>query len=299
MERTPEGTLVDETLRAAGWIDVLEGYARTGIEVSGLGEVALQYPNDARKTLLRLEHHAKGPDGVPELHFHVTDERDVGPDLVLRPRQNLREVLDTIVALQGDITLANLNDGPISRLLDVCPETYFALNGRLRTIRPSPEVAVIFEEAVRLANAEDFAAAAEKLERALALCPDHDRAAGALAEVARALEDYPRMLRAADVWCDLTPDETEPHCLRSIALQNLRRFDEALVAIDEAIAIDDADARLHWQRACVLALAGRPDESIGAIETVLACDPEVRSDIAEDDDFASLRAMPAFQKLVR
>jgi tetratricopeptide (TPR) repeat protein len=299
MTTSEDAARIKRTLLVAGWHDAFEGYAEAGIEVSGFGEVALQYANEAEDTLLRLEFHSQGPDGVPEIHLHVTDESDVGPDFVMRFGDNLDALLATIIEVQDTLTLETINDGALGRILDACPRTYHLRDGRLRTIRPSPEASDAFQlgiEHAREARMEDAAVAFAKV---LELCEDHEPAAQALVEVSRELGDHEAMLRAADVWCALAAsDEPEPQLYRSIALQKCGRLADALGAVERALAIDDTDGTLHYQRACVLALSARTDEAIAAVTRALACDPDLVDEIDADDDLQSLRGNVAFDSLL-
>lgn len=299
MPTTADVARIKETLVAAGWRDAVAGYAEAGIEVQGFGELALQYENKAAATLLRLEFHREGPDGVPELHLHVTDADDVGPDFVLRPAGSMDEVVGVLVAVQDELTVETINDGPIAKLLDVCPSMYFVHDRRLRTIRPSAEATAAFEEGVEHADAGRLAEAAQAFGRTLELCGDHEGAAHGLTQVARISGDYAAMLRGAERWCALVgEDEAEPWLLLSIALQQVGRRGDALEVIEVALAIDETNGNHHYQHACLLALEGRRDESVAAVALALECEPELAAEMAEDDDLRSLRGMTEFDALV-
>ncbi len=299
MTTSDDASRVKDTLLAAGWHDAFAGYAESGIDVSGFGEVALQYANDAEGTLLRLELHSVGPDGVPELHFHVTDTNDAGPDFVLRFENNLDAVLAAIVSVQDTLTLETINDGPLGAILDVCPRTFHVRDGRLRTIRPSDAANDAFQHGIEHAREGRMEEASSEFEKVLELCEDHEPAAQALIEVSRELGDHDAMLRAAETWTELAGDtDAEPHLYRSIALQKLGRLPEALDAIDQAVVLDVTDGTVHYQRACVLALSNRSEDAIAAVAAALANAPDLADEIGEDDDLASLRGTPTFDSLV-
>jgi hypothetical protein len=116
-------------LIAAGWSDAIERLEKNGITVTGFGDTALQYRNDAKSTLLRLEYHSTGAEG-PELHFHITDDTDRGHDFVFRPRGHPDDAISAIVAVQGDLTRETI-DPLFSRILDVCPDSYVLAQGTL------------------------------------------------------------------------------------------------------------------------------------------------------------------------
>lgn len=119
--------LIVDRLTSRGWFDAFQQLRDAGITVTGGGAAALQYkvPNGH---LLRLEHHPC--DG--SLHFHVTDESDVGLDLVLFPDASLGELLDRILDLQGDVTLASFGEC-LPGLLEVA-RVCTVENGRLRDL---------------------------------------------------------------------------------------------------------------------------------------------------------------------
>jgi len=105
--------LIADHLVKHGWIDPMQTLRDAGIGVSGFGAIALQYqvPNGH---LMRVEHHTC--DG--SIHLHVTDESDTGSDLVLFPDGREGDVLAAVVAMQDDVTLANLEEH-IKKLLAV------------------------------------------------------------------------------------------------------------------------------------------------------------------------------------
>lgn len=107
---------LSETLRAAGWHDPRAALVEAGIEVEGFGAAVFQYQNPGG-ALLRLEHH---PDDQA-LHFRVTDESDVGSDLVIEYGSKLDELLAFLVEVQGELTTQNLDEYR-QKIRDICPE---------------------------------------------------------------------------------------------------------------------------------------------------------------------------------
>src|SRR5512146_2460013 len=134
MSEDAEVALVDATLRKAGWIGALDAFAGSDVEVAGVGEAALQFPNQEKGALLRLEYHLEGPDGVREIHFHVADENDAGGDFVLRHRGNLPDVLAEIVRLQRELTVDTTYD-LLPSIAELCAEAYVVVDQRLRSFK--------------------------------------------------------------------------------------------------------------------------------------------------------------------
>jgi uncharacterized tellurite resistance protein B-like protein len=111
-----ETARLSAALRAAGWTDPREPLVEAGIEVGGFGAAVFQYrgPGGA---LLRLEHHPE----EQTLHFRVTDEADVGSDLVILYGAKLDELLAVVVAMQDELTPQNLDEHR-RKIADVCPD---------------------------------------------------------------------------------------------------------------------------------------------------------------------------------
>jgi uncharacterized tellurite resistance protein B-like protein len=123
--------IIADELRRRGWVDPMQSLRDAGITVSGFGALALQYetPNGH---LLRVEHHTC--DG--SIHFHVTDESDSGSDLVLFADGRERDVIGTIVAMQDEVTLDNLEQ-QITKLLEVAKVCLFQGESLVEIEKPS------------------------------------------------------------------------------------------------------------------------------------------------------------------
>ncbi len=89
------------------------------------------------------------------------------------------------------------------------------------------------------------------------------------------------------------------------ALYALKRYDEALreltAAAAEAAALKRPKNQGHslYNAACCLALLKKDDEAVATLKQSLALDPSEKAHAAEDEDFASIRARPEFQSLVK
>lgn len=79
----------------------------------------------------------------------------------------------------------------------------------------------------------------------------------------------------------------------------LGRYQEGL-EIDQRLAeaLPD-DPTVHYNLACSLALLGRGQEALAALEWALGCGYEDVEFLLGDDDLASIREEPRFQALVR
>jgi tetratricopeptide (TPR) repeat protein len=89
------------------------------------------------------------------------------------------------------------------------------------------------------------------------------------------------------------------------ALWGLKRWDDAARELTEAAKIAAGQRRPEDQGhclynvACCLARLGKADEAIATLKQSLALAPKGKDEAAKDDDFASIRARPEFQALVK
>lgn len=105
---------------------------------------------------------------------------------------------------------------------------------------------------------------------------DRDRLAlsRALIEACAELPDPECVLRRADVALALAPRESWLHYKRGVALEQLDRLPESLVALDTALGIEPANVKLLQWRAHVLALLRRHAEALADLDRALAREPQ-------------------------
>jgi adenylate cyclase len=68
-------------------------------------------------------------------------------------------------------------------------------------------------------------------------------------------------------------DSLEAHLILSEVHSSQLRHDQALVAIDRALALNPSDAASHSQRGNILLWAGRTEEAVAELETAFTLDP--------------------------
>lgn len=100
-----------------------------------------------------------------------------------------------------------------------------------------------------------------------------------------------------------TATERDPRNLEALAelghvLTRLGRFEEGLAADERLIALVPANATVHYNHACSLALLERQDEAFAALERALALGYDDAEHLREDEDLASLRGDPRFAAIL-
>jgi len=103
------------------------------------------------------------------------------------------------------------------------------------------------------------------------------------------------MKRAAQ----MDPEASHPHFAMASTYLKQSRLNEALKAIDHSLKLNDKSGWAHYIRASVLARIGRKKEAMSALEKSIELDADVLTLFGADEDFKSLRTLPAFQKRLR
>lgn len=129
-----EGIELVKGLQHRGWKDPFVELRAAGVEVHWF-DASLQYvPSSApAKTLLRvdLDAHERA------LHLHVTDERDVGPHLILYYGKALPQLLQYLDSVKDSLSLASVEEH-LRKLHALCPDLFLESEGRLVKLGPPP-----------------------------------------------------------------------------------------------------------------------------------------------------------------
>jgi len=254
---------VEKTLRDAGWIGVFDACKESEPPA---GDVALQYLNPSTNVVIQLEFFRKDL----EFYLQVTelDQRKVY--LLFRVlTRSAPKFLAALILVQSDMALDTLA-AHLPPLVRRCRGAFVIEGDERHPLGPGPRAlraAQLFREAGAAARRGDASSALDRLERAVDIEP-------ALAKNARLL------------------------LLQSIALQGLGRGDEALCAIDIALALDEDDAALHFQRARLLARQTHNDDWLKAMRVALTIEPRLAFRIPSDQTFETVREWPDFVRLV-
>ena len=132
----------------------------------------------------------------------------------------------------------------------------------------------LFAQAVALANAEFWAAAAVLFQRLEELDP-HSAASAYNRGVALShLGQHAEALAAYDRALDFRPDDPDTHNNRGAALGSLGRHEEALAACDRALEFRPDYAGAHNNRGVSLRHLGRHEQALAAYDRALEFRPD-------------------------
>lgn len=76
------------------------------------------------------------------------------------------------------------------------------------------------------------------------------------------------------------------------------RIDQAIEALEKALAADPAEALLHYNLACYLSLARRKPGVLEHLSRAISLEPRYREMVDSESDFDPLRSDPDFQALL-
>jgi tetratricopeptide (TPR) repeat protein len=255
---------VEKTLRSAGWIGVFD--ACKASEPAAAADLAFQYLNPTTNVVIQLEFHRKGL----EFHLRVTELDQQSVYLLFRVlTRSVRKFLAALLAAQSQLATDTL-EAHLPSLVKRCRSAFVIEGDDRHPLGPGPKAlraAQLFRDAAAATKRGDPSSALDRLERAVHIEP-------ALAKNARLL------------------------LLQSMALQGVGRGDEALGVIDAALALDEDDAALHFQRARLLTRQSHNDDWLKAMRVALTIEPGLAFRIPSDQTFETVREWPDFVRLV-
>lgn len=85
---------------------------------------------------------------------------------------------------------------------------------------------------------------------------------------------------------------------QGVYLGNRGDYDEALLHLNKALALEPNSSKVHYSVASVLCLQGEHDGALHSLRRALELDPSTRIYLKNDPDFQSLHADPEFGDLV-
>ena len=94
------------------------------------------------------------------------------------------------------------------------------------------------------------------------------------------------------------PENAEALAELAGVLTRLGRLEEGLAADEKLVGLVPENPTVHYNLACSLALLGRRDSALDALERAIQLGYDDSEHLLEDEDLASLRDQARFQELV-
>lgn len=145
--------------------------------------------------------------------------------------------------------------------------------------------------------------AAELFEQACRVRPDHEaryfaaQTYTALGRTQDAVDSYRSALTLLEKHLELNPDDATAATMGAVCHSRLGQQEEGVAWAERALAIDRTDARIQYNVACLLALAGKPDRAIECLENAVRAGFAHLDWVEKDPDLDSLRGDPRFKSL--
>ena len=143
-----------------------------------------------------------------------------------------------------------------------------------------------------------FDEALREADVALALAPSEPHALGIksaiLWEQNRFKEAEPFMAQLAE----LNPHNTGLWINLAYIRRRTQSVEAAAATLQRAFHANPRDALANFNMACYRAVQNRPEEALELLRDALQIDPKLRAMAKSEQDFDSIRALPAFQKLL-
>ena len=112
-----------------------------------------------------------------------------------------------------------------------------------------------------------------------------------------ARHEYLEAVRRMEEALRVNPNDARAMALLAVYEMKVGRRDDAERHINRALAINPSDSEVLYRRAAVFALSGNDSAALKAVSEAVAKGFSVDF-VRDDDDFAPLQSMPAFQSLI-
>lgn len=117
-------------------------------------------------------------------------------------------------------------------------------------------------------------------------------------EALRCLDRYREALKPLEVAASLRPGDKRVALALGWCYKRTNRLAQAIDSLERALRENPDESLLHYNMACYWSLAGNGPKALDALSTALDLDPDLRSLIAEEQDFDRLRGHPEFDRLI-
>jgi tetratricopeptide (TPR) repeat protein len=116
-------------------------------------------------------------------------------------------------------------------------------------------------------------------------------------EALRAMERYREALLPLTQAARLAPENLHVWFALGWCYKRTGQIDLAIRSLERVLAVDPAEALVHYNLACYWSLAGDKRRALEYLSQALAIDPDYRRLIDGEPDFNSIRSDPQFQAL--
>ena len=117
-------------------------------------------------------------------------------------------------------------------------------------------------------------------------------------EALSGLNRYRDALRPLEVAAALRPGDLRVALALGWCFKRTNRLAQAIDSLERALKEHPDEALLHYNLACYWSLAANGSKALDELSTALDLDPNLRTLITNESDFAGLRGDPEFERLV-
>lgn len=118
-----------------------------------------------------------------------------------------------------------------------------------------------------------------------------------MGETLRELERYREAIFPLRRCLELIPDDIHVAMALGWCFKRVGQLDEAIGALEHAIAVDPSEAVLHYNLACYWSLARNRRRALQCLAHALEIDGNFRELVCDEPDFDPIRLDPLFQAL--
>lgn len=113
-------------------------------------------------------------------------------------------------------------------------------------------------------------------------------------QACRASERYEEAIGFLQQANELNPEYLHSFLALAWCQKRVDRIDLAIESMQSAIELDEGSAIAHFNLACYRAITGDVEKAIESLSTALELNPDYRENIADEDDFDSIRNKDPF-----
>ncbi|WP_165221354.1 TPR end-of-group domain-containing protein [Aquisphaera insulae] len=117
-------------------------------------------------------------------------------------------------------------------------------------------------------------------------------------EALRRLDRYREAIAPLEIASTLRPDDTRVALALGWCFKRSNRLAQAIDALERVRRHHPDNSLLHYNLACYWSLAGNADRALEELRAALSLEPDLRIQVAGEEDFRRLRGIPAFEELV-